>query len=464
MLELRPYQTDSVTELREAYANGAKSPLYVLPTGGGKTFSFAYIAMLTANRGGRVLILVHRSELIKQSSATLDFIGVPHGIVAPGHSATDDAVQIASVQTLARRIKKRAYHADLIIVDEAHHAVAGSWRKILDAFPEARILGVTATPCRLDGRGLDGVFDAMIQGPSVSDLIEAGYLSEYSLFAPSCDLDMSRVTRRGGDYAKNEIAEQVDKPTITGSAVGHYRRLCDGRPAIAFCATVKHAEHVAETFRIAGYNSESLDGTLDAETRAARIAGLASGEIHVLTSCEIISEGFDLPAVAVAILLRPTASTSLYLQQVGRALRPFPGKSKAVILDHVGNTLRHGLPDEDREWSLDGLAKRSRGATEAGPSFIQCARCFFCFVPEPRCPHCGAECALPKDRTPDEVEGELVELSAEEIAAARAARKREEGRAGTLEELLALAKQRGYKPGWAHYRWTARQKRMGAMR
>jgi superfamily II DNA or RNA helicase len=266
-------------------------------------------------------------------------------------------VQVASVQTLARRLGKTRINPALIIIDEAHHACAGSWRNILSAFPRARLLGVTATPCRLDGQGLGkssgGYFDRLIQGPSVRELINAGHLAQPIVYAPPVGADFSGVHVRMGDYVAEEQAAALDKPTITGCAIDHYRRICPGVPAIAFCASVKHAEHVAEQFDAAGFPAVSLDGTLDSKTRKHRIAALANGQIKILTSCEIISEGTDIPVVTACIMLRRTMSTGLYLQQAGRCLRPHPQKTNSIILDHVGNVFQHGFPDDDREWALD---------------------------------------------------------------------------------------------------------------
>jgi superfamily II DNA or RNA helicase len=264
---------------------------------------------------------------------------------------------------------------------------------------------------------------------------------------------------RGGDFAKGEMAARVDKPTITGDAVQHYKRICPGKPAIAFCASVEHAKHVAAEFRAAGFRADSIDGELPDAERVRMINGLANGSVHVLTSCEIVSEGTDIPVVVAAILLRPTQSLGLYLQQVGRALRPAPGKDRAIILDHVGNCLRHGLPDEDRDWSLDGMEKNERGAAEVEPPVrvTQCEKCYAVYQPAPKCPHCGHQPAVAL-MAPKQVDGELAEITAEQIDAMRAAKRREVGRARSLEDLQRIARERGYRPNWAHIVWNQRQK------
>lgn len=467
MYQLRPYQQRGVDDIRASYAAGHRAPLYVLPTGGGKTVAFNYIAANATARGNRVLILVHRVELLRQTAAKLREIGIQPGLVNPKYSPNPAAkVQVASVQTLVRRLDKVPWDADLIIIDEAHHATASTWRKILEHFPRARVLGVTATPCRSDGSGLGanagGIFDDLVLGPQIPELIEGGYLARPKIYAPAGRIDLTGVRTRMGDYAKGELAAAMDKPSITGDAVNHYRKLAGGKPAVAFCVNVAHAEHVAAEFRAAGYRAASVDGSTDDATREARIAGLGTGAVQVLTSCDLIGEGVDIPAIEVAILLRPTQSTGLFLQQVGRALRTAPGKDHAVILDHVGNCLTHGLPDEPREWTLDGdvNAKKKKGE-EPTIRVKQCEQCFAVHKPAPRCPYCGFVYQV-EQAPPEVVPGELQEISEEQRIAMRRARMKEQARAETYEDLLAIARKRGYNPGWARHVWNARQEKQAS--
>lgn len=395
-------------------------------------------------------ILVHRQELQLQASRSLSAMGVAHGLIAPGHNRTTHPVQVASVQTLIRRRERPRF--DLIIIDEAHHAVAGTWRKILDLYPAAKVLGVTATPCRTDGAGLDDVFDHMVVGPSTASLIDMGFLVRPVVYAPPTAVDLSGVRKRGGDYDQRDVAERMDKPAITGDAVGHYRRLAPGKPAIAFCASVAHAQHVAEQFRQAGFIARSIDGSMADTDRKQAIADLGNGRLHVLTSCDIVSEGTDIPVVEAAILLRPTTSLSLYLQQVGRALRPAPGKDRALILDHVGNCLRHGLPDDPRDWTLQGVERTTSNARDDVPPVKQCERCYAVFKPSPVCPACGHVHQV-KAREIQQVEGELQEVDPEVI---RRQQRAEVGRARTLADLQEIARQRGYSMGWAYNVFRAR--------
>lgn len=447
-MQLRPYQAQAIDDLRNAYRSGSRAPLLCLPTGGGKTVIFTAIAEAAARKGSNVLILVHRRELLRQASNKLRAVGLPHSSIAAGLPITSDQVQVASVQTLVRRLSGFNWQPHLIIIDEAHHAVAGSWGKILDHWPNAHRLGVSATPCRLDGRGLGNAFDDLVLGPAVADLTQSGYLANARIYAPPVVADLRSLHTRAGDYATDETADAMNRPTVTGDAVAHYQRLASGQPAIAFCCNTKHASAVAAEFRAAGIQAETLLGTNKPEERDKLVADLGLGALQVLVTVDVVSEGFDCPGASVAILLRPTKSESLYLQQVGRVLRPKPDGSKALILDHVGNVKNHGFPDDPRPWSLaDGL-RRARGGA-AAPAVRTCPSCYAAFKPQPVCPVCGAQQPVSKVRAMRQVDGELQELKREAIRQ-RVEERRKQGKARTLQQLLALARERGYSPGWAY--------------
>jgi superfamily II DNA or RNA helicase len=340
-----------------------RAPLLQAATGSGKTVVLAEIVRRSA--GQRVLVLVHRRELVRQTSQKLTNAGVAHGIIAPGFEPNAAAlVQVMSIQTAARR---GVNGFDLVVVDECHHAVAESWRRVIEMLPEARLLGLTATPVRLDGRGLGiehgGLFDAIVCGPPIAELIEDGYLSPVRCFSPTHVINTTKLHMKRGDYDPSMLAAAADRAAITGDAVKEYREHADHQPAIAFCVSVEHAQHVADSFREAGYRADAVHGAMAMPERDRLIAGLGTGEIEVLTSCEILGEGIDAPAVGAVILLRPTMSVTIYLQQIGRGMRPAPGKSELVVLDHAGNVARHGLPDHDRVWTLDGVERRRPGET-----------------------------------------------------------------------------------------------------
>ena len=446
---LRPYQHDAVERIRQAYREGRRSVLFVLPTGGGKTVVFSHIAEQAAGRGNRICVLVHRQELLRQASASLTSLGVRHGLIAANRSMDLSApVQVASVQTLARRL--RHIPADLfqlLVIDEAHHSNAGTWAKVLAHCSTARVLGVTATPCRSDGRGLGEHYQALVIGPTPVELTEQGFLAAARVLAPPGPSMMS-LRKRLGDYDLAQAGQILQAGQAMGDCLAHYRRYLDGQTAIAFCCSVAHAEAVAELFNRHGVAAASIDGTMDSSTREQLLGDLGAGRLKVLTSCQLIGEGVDVPSVAGCILLRPTQSVSLHLQMIGRCLRPQPGKT-AVILDHVGNTQRLGHHLEEREWSLDGIPKRDR---EKAPSVKVCPKCFSAMTSAAReCPDCGHEFVVER-RELQTVDGELQEVTAVD-------RKREQSRAHTLEDLIQVGKRRNMKNpiGWARHVMAARQ-------
>jgi superfamily II DNA or RNA helicase len=287
----------------------------------------------------------------------------------------------------------------------------------------------------------------------VADLISAGYLSPARIYAPPVVADLQSIRSRGGDYANDQAAAAMDRPTVTGDAIAHYQRLAAGQQAIAFCCNVAHAVSVCDAFKTAGIGAELLLG--NTPDREQVVADFASHRIRVLVTVDVVSEGFDVPAASCAILLRPTQSLGLYLQQVGRVLRPAPGKEHAVILDHVGNVTRHGFPDDPRDWSLDDRMRRSKGTP--APSVRTCPECFAAFKPAPICPVCGAGCVPIRSRVIREMAGELRELKREEVRQ----RTDERRQARTLQQLIAVGQARGMKNpvGWARHVFYARQQR-----
>lgn len=419
MIQLRDYQEMAVEEVRNSFKRGVKRTVLVSPTGSGKTLIFSYIAAGVAKNNKRVLIVAHRDYLLRQISDALKMSGVRHSVLTSNmRGIPRTSVVVASVFTLVNRLKWFP-EPDLIIGDESHHfSIGSSWGKVVDHFPKSRVLGVTATPQRLDGKGLGALFDDMVMGPSVAELMAQGYLCPADVYAPS-NPDLTGVHRRAGDYVAKELEEAMDKPSITGSAVTHYAKLANGKRAIAFCVSVKHAHDVAREFNQAGFPAASIDGKMDKNAQAKVLEDFSAGRIKILTSCEMVSEGFDVPGTEVAILLRPTSSLSLYIQQVGRALRPAPGKTTALILDHAGNTRRHGFVDEHREWSLDGTATAKKSSDEAAPQVRTCPSCFAMHKPTPVCPKCGHVYET-KSRKIKQVDGELVQLAHSDEAHAAA--------------------------------------------
>lgn len=436
---LRPYQNELRAEVLTAFDWLSNRVLLVLVTGGGKTAVFTSILRDTP---GIRWVVAHRQELVYQASATLTKFGIPHGVVKAGVPMDPtQQVQVASMQTLVRRVGSLP-PPDLIICDEAHHAVSPSYARIFEAVPKARVLGVTATPCRLNGAGLGAVFDHMILGPTARWLTDHGFLCPAKYFGPPPKADLSGLPTRSGDYAREAAEEVMDKPTVTGDAVEHYRNLCDGVPMLVFCVSVEHAKHVAAEYVAAGYRAASVDGSMSDEERADRIQGLGTGKYQVITSCDLIGEGLDVPVVGAVQLLRPTKSLGLHLQQIGRGLRPSEGKSHCFVLDHIGNVGTHGFATSPRQWSLAGVAKDRKPKDKA---LRTCGECFLVHEASPTCPHCGYVYPI-KERgltRMEMVDGKLVEI--EETAEERATALRS---ARTMPELMAFAKARGYKRPW----------------
>jgi superfamily II DNA or RNA helicase len=462
VISLRDYQLGVMNGIRFEFSQGRQRVLCVAPTGAGKGVLNGYIAEGAVKRGKRIYTLVHRNELVDQLSEKLHAFGVSHGIIASGKTLTHQMAQVASVQTLIRRLDKIP-PPDLIVVDESHHLTAGTiWGRILDAWDKASVIGLTATPQRLDGKGLGvssgGYFETMVKGPKVSWLIEQGHLSKFKLYAPPAGIDLSGVRTRAGDFAKDELEARVNKSTITGDAVDHYRRLCPKAQGIVFCVSRAHSIAVAGQFRAAGITAAYLDGDTPKEERRDTLAAFRAGRIQVLTNCELFTEGFDVPGIEAVQLLRPTKSFGLWRQMIGRALRPAPGKAFAYVLDHVGGTEEHGLPDDEPEWSLDGRQKKKRGADEERAFAVRtCPDCFGVHAPAPACPYCGHQYAI-KGRELEMVDGELKEITDEDRERIKWLRRKEVSSAKTLEELEKIAEARGYKKNWAKIQLEIKEK------
>jgi DNA repair protein RadD len=456
MPELREYQREVYNELRAALPR-YRRVCAVMPTGAGKSVVIGAIVKSATERNNRVLLLAHRAELIDQLSGTAAQWGVDHGLVMAKRSMNlRPLLQVGSIQTISRRIDQMQEPA-LIIIDEAHHLVSGNqWGKVVDRWPNAYLIGKTATPRRLDGSGLGeghgGYFRHMVLGPSSAWLTEEGYLASARVFAPPIGFSVQGLRKRMGDFDMKQAGEELTGRSIMGDAVSHYRRHLSGQTAIAFCCSVAHAEAVAEAFRGQGVNAASIDGTMDAGTRRGLLVALGRGELKVLTSCSLIGEGVDVPSVAGCILLRPTQSLSLHLQMIGRCLRPQDGKT-AVILDHVGNIQRLGHHLDEQEWTLEGVKKKEK---EKAPSVKVCPKCFAAMGSQASvCGECGHQFAVEK-RELRMVDGELVEVDRQTVAQAR---KKEQRSAQTLDQLIEVGRRRGMKNprGWARHVLSARQ-------
>jgi len=457
-MALRPRQIKAIEDVRAAYAAGHRAPVLVAATGFGKTHTSAEIIRSAVQRGKTVWFLAHLREILDDTCKRLDSVQIAYGrIMAGAPRLLHRAVQVVSVQTAARRADLP--RPDLIIVDECHLAIASTYKKVIEAAGNPLLLGLTGTPERLDRRGLGEMFDAIVPTCSTRDLIEEGLLAPIKYYAPSRP-DLGGVGVRAGDYAADELEQAMDRPTLTGDAVSHYSRVCGGKRAIVFCTTIRHAEHVAAQFEVAGYKAVAISGKSKPEERARALTGLRSGEIQVVCNAQLWVSGVDVPEAECVILLRPTKSLTFYLQSIGRGLRTAPGKEACVVLDHAGCIFEHGSPDMQREWSLDAKKRRAK---QGAASVRECPVCFAAHAPAPLCPMCGHVYATQERKGPEQVDGVLGAVDLRSMCAETKERKQreqrqEQGKARTTKELIEIGRERGYKnpTAWAMHVMLAR--------
>jgi superfamily II DNA or RNA helicase len=420
-----------------------------MPCGSGKTVCFAFMARNSQAKGKTVWFLVHRRELLDQTVETFNRFNIPL-----------NSIYIGMVATVANHLD-RLPKPDFIIFDEAHHSSAATWLKIISAFPAAKICGLTATPCRLDGKPLGAIYDSMILGITAQELIQQGYLSPYRYYAPAV-ADLSSLKRKGADFDAGQATEILSQRAVFGDVIKHWRQYADGLQTICYCSSIKHSEATAEAFRAEGINAVHFDGNSKDEERKDIVKRFRSGEIKILCNVDLVGEGFDVPDCWCCILLRPTMSTGLFIQQSMRCMRPASGKT-AIILDHVNNYQRHGLPDDNRAWSLtEAVRPRSEYREDGQLNVRQCTKCYFTFKTGPdKCPNCGA--AIKKTR--QEIEN-IKAIRLEEIKqtnrakAAIAVKGKELSECRTLAEIMAWCKQNRKKPGYGYHVAKARGMRI----
>jgi superfamily II DNA or RNA helicase len=457
--DLRPYQADVRDRVAAEIAAGHRRVIVAAPTASGKTVIAGAIVADAVRLGQRVLFLAHRRELITQASRKLHAAGVEHGIILASYPARpSEPVQVASVATLHARAVRTASMdmppADLVIIDEAHHVRARTYQKILAAYPGAIVIGLTATPCRGDGRGLGSTFNALVECPPVIELTAAGYLVPATIYAPS-QPDLSGVRVERGDYVERQLAERVDTAQLVGDIVEHWHRLAGRRRTVIFATGVAHAVHLRDEFRRAGVLAEHLDGSTPHEERDAILARLAAGTIEVVTNAMVLTEGWDCPDVGCLVLARPTKSLGLYRQMVGRVLRPAPGKVDALILDHAGAVFAHGFPDDPIKWELaedrraENKAHAARGSYRA-PALTTCPECAAVRFEGKPCPACDWR-PRPKAAPVEVADGELGRVARNRTVPAAAITADERTRFYGM--LLYVANERGYARGWAGHKF-----------
>lgn len=459
-LILRDYQTD-VLDRTSAALRTHRSVILQSPTGAGKSVIAAYMIHTSQGRGLSSWLVCHRRELLDQLSETLSAADVAHGAIAAGRSLTKEPVQIASIQTLVRRLHLLP-PPDVLVIDECHHATAETYLTVIKHcmerpgdHPGSWHVGLTATPARTDGRGLGDVYNAIVVGPSVAELIQRGFLSPFRIIAPPAPIDVRGVGVSRGDFVRGELAAVMDRAVILGDAVQHYLDYVSPGTCLVYCVNRVHARHVTEAYCSVGVDAHYVAADISMDERHAVMTSFRrSGTPPVIVSVDLFGEGLDCPGLKAVQLLRPTQSLILHLQQIGRGLRVEEGKLALIILDHVGNTWRHGLPDDKRNWGLE--TSRSRGSTEdMGPALRHCPVCFAVFRASlSACPHCGRSYQVEAE-LPSEKEGDLEEIDAAAHRKKRE-RQREVGRARDLEGLVKIAISRGYKIAWAGLQFSMR--------
>lgn len=435
-MNLRQYQLDIIDEISHSFRQGYKSPCVVLGCGGGKSIIAAEIARRTTNKGNRVEFLDHRKELCDQIRETFT-----------NHGVDMDLCNINMVQTLTRHLDRMSAPS-LIITDENHHCLAESYKRIYEAFPNAYNVGFTATPRRLNGGGLGDINDKLIIGKSTKWLIQNGYLAPYEYFSHAI-ADLNGLRSRNGEYIASDITSRMDKPEIHGDVIKHYRELADGKKAICYCASIVHSESTAAEFCKAGIAAEHIDGKTPKLLRDDIIQRFRDGTTQILCNVDLISEGFDVPDCGAAILLRPTKSLVLYIQQSMRCMRYVEGKT-ATIIDHVGNYKRHGLPDQNREWTLETKPQQTREQGDDEINIRSCPMCYYTHITADICPKCGfvyekksRKIKWDKKKRLERITSIVLDYQTPD-------------QCKTIDELYAYAKRKNYKRGWAYHQAKAR--------
>ena len=427
-MELRQYQTELIEKIRNELRAGKKSICAVLGCGGGKSVIQGMIAKSATQKKNEVLFIVHRKELCRQIENTFQMCHVDFNYCTVG-----------MVQTLCRRVAK-LNEPKLILVDECHHILSDSYKKIIDCFPKAIVIGFTATPVRMNEGGLGAAFESLIESVSTKWLIENRYLAPYKYYGVEL-ADTRRLHIKNGEFDPYEVESLMSQSVIFGGAVENWKKFAEGRQTIVYCSSINTSKATAQAFQEAGITAAHLDGTTHKTDRERIVADFRNGKIKVLCNVDLFGEGFDVPDCEAVILLRPTRSLALHIQQSMRSMRYKPGKT-AIILDHVGNYTRHGLPDDEREWTLQQKKKTKKNGKV---NVKNCPNCC-AVVPSGKqaCPNCGYE-FMAKRREPAVIDDVMLqEISARPYNDYRKCK--------TFEELDLFRKAKKYKFGWTIHR------------
>lgn len=457
--DLRDYQSEAIRLIDKAWIEGKRAPLLVLPTGGGKTRVAAKLIHRIEQQRRQALFLAPRRELVYQASQALRHFGVQHGIIMSGADHLADKwsrCQVASIDTVLARTRndRRAVPntPNLVIIDEAHLSITKRRQELLDLWPNAHFVGLTATPSRKDGKALGVIYDELVEPATTASLTEAGYLCKaryFSLFEPN----LKGVKVQAGDYNQKQLEVAMNTNQLVGDIVEHWLRLASDRRTVVFATSIAHSIALAERFQREGVKAAHVDANTPVVERTMTFNRFSEGRIQVLTNCFLAAYGFDLPELDCVVMARPTKSMVLYLQSLGRGLRIAEGKKDCLVLDHSGCVLRFGFPTDERLWTLEGKTalkapeKRTKGQVEEAKR-IKCPECGFVFNRSSTCPSCGY---ILKHRGQDEktLPGKLVELNGEVVDGEENMWAREQ----FYLELRGFAVEKGYRPGWAAYKY-----------